>query len=66
MSRRDHQLPPIIPTDLSAEQALAIFEMLDSLRDQVYDRYGPDIQHALREQQRRARHDPVPLDDPPF
>ena len=65
MSRRHHQPPPVIPDDLSAEQALAIFEMLDSLRDQVYDRYGPEIQHALRAQ-RCTRHDPVPLDDPPF
>ena len=65
MSQRDHQLPPIIPDDLSAERALAIFELLDSLRDQIYDRYGPDIQHALRQEQRTHR-DPRPLDDPLF
>ena len=65
MNHLDYRAPPIIPNDLSAEQALAIFELLDCLRDQIYDQYGPDIQYALRQQQ-CTHHAAGPFDDPPF
>jgi len=39
-----------LPTDWSAEQALAVFEILDELRERVWGHYGPQIQQALREQ----------------
>ena len=37
MSRQPHHAHPLIPTDLSAEQALAVFELLDRLRDEIYE-----------------------------
>lgn len=46
MSRRP---PPIVPTHWTPQQALAVFDILDALRDQVWDSYGPQIQQAIRE-----------------
>ncbi len=74
MKRRRPKRPPGMPqpilalrADWSPEQAQAVFELLDELRDRVWDFYGLQIQQALRAQRRavsRSRsHD---LDDPPF
>ena len=46
MSRRP---PPIVPTQWTPEQALAVFEIRDELRDRVWGLYGPRIQQAMRE-----------------
>ena len=46
MSRRP---PPIVPTYWTPEQALAVFEILDELRDRVWGLYGPQIQQSMRE-----------------
>lgn len=48
MSRRP---PPIVPTYWTPEQALAVFEILDELRDRVWGLYGPQIQQVMREEQ---------------
>lgn len=65
--------PPLIraldlPDHWSAEQALAVFELIDLLRDQLWACYGPAIQRALREDQRHSASTSPPqaLDDPPF
>jgi hypothetical protein len=56
--------------NLTPEQALAVFEFLDLLRDEIWARYRTDIQAAMREQ--TTEHDPrqLRLDhidlDPPF
>ena len=42
--------PIRLPIDWSPEQAVAVFEILDELRDSVWARYGLQIQHVLREQ----------------
>ena len=39
-----------LPTDWSPEQAVAVFEIHDELRERVWARYGLQIQHVLREQ----------------
>lgn len=39
-----------LPTDWSPEQAVAVFEILDELRERVWDLYGRRIQQVLREQ----------------
>jgi len=51
-SARHHIAPaPIaMPTDWSPEQAVAVFEILDELRERVWDIYGQRIQQVLREQ----------------
>ncbi len=41
----------VLPTYWTPEQALAVFEILDALRDQLWDSYGPQIQQAKREEQ---------------
>ena len=51
-SARHHIAPAAIamPTDWSHEQAVAVFEILDELRERVWDIYGQRIQQVLREQ----------------
>jgi len=65
--------PPLIrPLDLpdhwTPDQALAVFEFIDLLRDQLWACYGSAIQHALREDQRSSASTSPPqeLDDSPF
>jgi hypothetical protein len=42
--------PITLPPDWSPEQALAVFEILDDLRERVWAHYGRQIQQVLREQ----------------
>ena len=37
-----------IPDHWTPETALAVFELIDDLRDQIWSRYAIDIQDALR------------------
>jgi hypothetical protein len=39
-----------LPTHWSPEQAVAVFEILDELREHVWARYGLQIQQLLRDQ----------------
>ena len=39
-----------LPTHWSPEQAVAVFDILDELRDRIWERYGLQIQQVLREQ----------------
>ena len=43
-----------LPTDWSPEQAWAVFEILDELREHVWARYGLQIQQVLRDQRSTA------------
>ncbi len=52
MSQPDRQLPAL-PDSWSPEQALAAFELIDLIRDQLWAVYGPDIQRALRDDQQQ-------------
>ncbi len=61
--------PPTLPDHWTPEQALAAFELIDSVRDELWRLYAADIQRALRCQQQRT--DPrqllIPFDtDEPF
>jgi hypothetical protein len=52
----DH-LRPItveIPVTWTAEQALAVWEMLDDLRQKIWVRYSPQLQDLLAEERRCA------------
>ncbi len=40
-----------LPQDWSPDQALAVFEIVDLLRDHLWSHYGEQIQQALRLQQ---------------
>jgi hypothetical protein len=61
---------PHIPDYWSPEQALAVYELLDALREQVWDRYGEQITERMRreyaEQQARAQLELPFNDEIPF
>jgi len=66
---RHRQRARALPAHWTPAEALAVFELLDLLRDQLWLQYGPDIQQALREQ--TQDHDPRQCSlcfdpDPPF
>ena len=44
-----------VPTDWSPEQAVAVFEILDDLRERIWERYGLQIQQVLRDQRSTVR-----------
>ena len=48
----------VLPTYWTPEQALAVFEILDELRDQLWNLYGPQIQQAMREERITTRPKP--------
>ena len=43
-----------LPNHWSPEQAVAVFEMLDELREHVWARYGVQIQQVLRDERTTA------------
>ena len=47
--------PALLPDRWTPAQALAAFEMLDLLRDQLWLAYGPAIQRALRADRKLRR-----------
>ena len=54
MSTRPDHLRPItveIPLAWTAEQALAVWEMLDELREKIWARYSCQLQDLFAEQQ---------------
>jgi hypothetical protein len=58
---------PLIPDNWSPEQALAVYEFLDELRERMWDCYGEHIIEKMRleyeEQQRCAQLELLPFDD---
>lgn len=62
MTRRQHQKPAVpvlsqsrdcpaqssVPAHWSPEQATAVFEFVDVLREEIWSRYGLQIQQVLR------------------
>ena len=52
----------LIPDDWSAEQALAVFELIDDLRERICAHYQIPLQELLREQ-RVSTHEPTGSDD---
>ena len=42
--------PMTLPTDWSPKQAVAVFEILDELRERVWAHYGLQIHQVLREE----------------
>ena len=61
-------IPLQIPTCWTQEQAFAVFELIDDLRDAIWRYYALHLQEEYRDQvqQRAGRHEPVDLDDLPF
>lgn len=44
----------LIPADWTPNQALAVFTVIDQLRELIWQHYGQDIQDALRQEQGTA------------
>lgn len=58
---------PIIRDDWTAQQALAVFELLDELRERLWQKYGLDIQTLLRDERSNCPAlEERNTDDPPF
>jgi hypothetical protein len=64
-SGRTRGLSFVVPEDWTPEQALAVFELLDDLREVIGAHYLPEMQRVLRED-RRQREFPFNDHDPPF
>ncbi|MBP8146469.1 MAG: hypothetical protein KAY56_14120 [Inhella sp.] len=47
-----------VPTHWTPEQAAAVFELLDELRDWLWSLYGPQIQQTMREERITTRPKP--------
>ena len=54
----------LIDPDWSPEQALAVIELLDDLRDRIWSHYGPVLQQRLHNDRVTRHH--VDVTDPPF
>ena len=54
----------LIDPDWSPDQALAVIELLDDLRDRIWSHYEFALFQHLRED--RVTHHHVVVDDPPF
>ena len=57
-----------IPTYWTPEQAFAVFELIDELRDAIWRCYALQLQEEYRDQLRHQDPDrnPIDLGDPPF
>lgn len=63
------QIPFALPATWSAEQALAVIELLDDLRECIWQHYEIPLHEIFREQYGDATatdDHPIPIDDPPF
>ncbi|MDP2829343.1 MAG: hypothetical protein Q8O37_12150 [Sulfuricellaceae bacterium] len=64
-----HGIPFLIQGDWSPEQALAVVELLDDLREMIWARYQIQLQELLREQrcsQLTSESKNINETDPPF
>jgi hypothetical protein len=60
-------IPLQIPTTWTPEQAFAVFELLDELRDAIWRCYALQVQEEYRDQlAQHAEQRPIDPDDPPF
>jgi hypothetical protein len=57
---------PVVPTHWSPEQALAVFECLQALREALWVVYGEQVQQAWREQLMPDTQSPEFDPDEPF
>jgi hypothetical protein len=61
-------IPLQIPTSWTPEQAFAVFELIDELRDAIWRCYDLQLQEEYRDHFRHhdAQYDPIGPDDIPF
>jgi hypothetical protein len=59
-------LPLAIPAYWTPEQAIAVFELIDDLRERIWSFYQADLQELTRQQRQPEPVDPIEIDDLPF
>jgi hypothetical protein len=52
-SGRRHGIAFVVPEDWTPEQALAVFELIEDLREVICSRYLADIQQAMCDERRQ-------------
>jgi len=52
-SGRREGLAFVVPDDWTPQQALAVFELIDDLREVICSRYLTDIQHAMHDERQQ-------------
>jgi hypothetical protein len=67
-STNRHAIPFLIPTSWTPAQALAVYDLLDDLRDTIWRRYDQQIAEEYCNQvtQLEPEHEEFDPDDPPF
>jgi hypothetical protein len=61
-----HVIPLTIPTYWTPEQAIAVFELIDDLREMIWAIYQTNLQDLTRQQRQSAPVDRIDDDDLPF
>ena len=63
-----HATPLAIPTYWTPEQAIAVFELVDDLRETIWSIYQTNLQDLTRQQRQSPAIDRIEIDDndPPF
>jgi hypothetical protein len=64
--RRPHRATIDLPQHWTPEQALAVFEFLQAMRQALWGLYGPQVQQAWREQLAHDTEPPELDPDEPF
>ena len=59
-------VPLEIPTYWTPEQAIAVFELVDDLRETIWAIYQTNLQELTHQQRQSAPVDPIDDDDLPF
>jgi hypothetical protein len=58
-----HAIPLPIPTYWTPEQAIAVFELIDDLRERIWSFYQSDLQEITRQQREPDPVDPLEIDE---
>ena len=66
MRRRRGQAAPTLPEHWTGEQALAVFECLQAMREHLWTLYGPAVQQAWHDQLHTDQDRPELDPDEPF
>jgi hypothetical protein len=58
-----HAIPLEIPTYWTPEQAIAVYEIVDDLRERIWSIYQTNLQDLMRQQRQSTQIDPIKIDD---
>jgi hypothetical protein len=56
-------VPLSIPAYWTPEEALAVFELIDDLRDRIWSIYQNDLQEEMRQQRQSGPVEPIHIDE---